>query len=179
MMKYISSIRLQSKVCVAFVKDCPDTFLQRTVHPPFVRKDLEAAQKLDMVKLSTIYEEDPKNRIKYGHFDGVMPSTVKLSQIIDVWGWAISPSSDWTGTVVVTKEESLSNKFVGLESASLPSSDIKDYLKNPDYSHVRWKIRIPAKDIGLGQHILKAWTFDSQSNKLVQIGNSQIVTVQN
>ncbi|MTJ08639.1 hypothetical protein [Anabaena sp. UHCC 0204] len=174
MMQYISSLRLQSQACVSFIQECPDDFIERTFDLNLFHADYPIAQKLGMLPSSNVFEKN--NTSKYGHFDGIEKSKTNLGEF-EAWGWAISPSNDWTGTVVITKESS--PKFVGLASANLPSPDLAEYITDRRYTQVRWRVLIPEEFLGVGQHTLKAWTFDSKSNKLIQIGKIHQITVKN
>lgn len=174
MMEYISGLRLQSQPCVSFVQECPDDFIKRTLSPSLFQSNYTIAQKLGMLEIGNVFEKN--NTFQYGHFDAVEISKTS-SGTFEAWGWAISPSNDWTGTVVITKESS--PKFVGLASANLPSPDLAKYIKDNKYDQVRWNTTIKAEILGNGEHTLKAWTFDSKSSKLIQIGKIHQVTIKN
>lgn len=175
MSEHISTSRLQSQACFAFVQDCPNRFAERAIDIIYLKRDYEKLASLGMVRSGQKTDTSSSSEPVYGQFDNLMIAPEYDNKAIGVWGWAISPDDVWAATVVITKDNDPT--FLGLTSANRPSPDLAKQFPGQRYSQAHWSTIIPLDEIGSGTHTFQAFVYSHKLGRLIPLAKTHTLTI--
>lgn len=180
--------RLNGKTCLAFInvvndEECLKKKVFDVNNIKEIVKMVDNKNLLDTNFIETNKIQNIQSRINvsadrliYGWFD-----TVRQDKDLYVAeGWArLLKKKQPADAVLLTYEKGKEEDIIfAISDTRVKRVDVVKATKNPEYSMSGWQKTFPASKLPKGWVKIKAWAFDSETNKAYQLGRTHVVNNQ-
>lgn len=90
-------------------------------------------------------------------------------------GWTVFPAKNKPADAIFLTDGN--NKIIAANLINIPSPKIARKLNNPIYNNSAWNLSVPIQSLKSGQHILKVWGYNSETDQLTKLGENIIMNL--
>ena len=90
-------------------------------------------------------------------------------------GWTVFPDKNKSADAIFLTDGN--NQIIAANLVNIPSPEIVANFNNPAYNNAAWNLAIPIQALKSGQHILKLWGYNSDTDQLTKLGQDIIINL--